>query len=203
MMQAQVAQGPEPLLAVRDVSVVFGGIIALNGVSFDMKRGQVLGLIGPNGDGKTTLFNCLSRLYQPSKGEILMEGEEHSHPPAAEDRRNRHRPDVSERRAVPPPYRARQHPHRRPLPLQKRCGQRCAEAAMGARAGAQSQYQGQRDPRLSRPATTSPTARWRAFPSAPRSGSSLAGRLPPNPRSFCSTSPPAASIMRKSTCSAI
>ena len=73
MMQAQVAQGNAPLLAVRDVSVVFGGIIALNGVSFDMKKGQILGLIGPNGAGKTTLFNCLSRLYQPSKGEILME----------------------------------------------------------------------------------------------------------------------------------
>jgi branched-chain amino acid transport system ATP-binding protein len=79
MMQAQLAQAPAasvaPLLAVRDVSVVFGGIIALNGVSFDMYKGQILGLIGPNGAGKTTLFNCLSRLYQPSKGDILLEGE--------------------------------------------------------------------------------------------------------------------------------
>ncbi|HVV42718.1 MAG TPA: ABC transporter ATP-binding protein [Nitrobacter sp.] len=74
MMQAQLAQGRDPLLAVRDVSVVFGGIVALNGVSFDMHQGQILGLIGPNGAGKTTLFNCLSRLYQPSKGDILMEG---------------------------------------------------------------------------------------------------------------------------------
>jgi branched-chain amino acid transport system ATP-binding protein len=74
MTQAQLAQGNDPLLAVRDVSVVFGGIVALNGVSFDMKQGQILGLIGPNGAGKTTLFNCLSRLYQPSKGDILMEG---------------------------------------------------------------------------------------------------------------------------------
>ena len=64
-----------PLLAVCDVSVVFGGIIALNGVSFDMHQGQILGLIGPNGAGKTTLFNCLSRLYQPSAGDILMEGQ--------------------------------------------------------------------------------------------------------------------------------
>src|SRR6202161_571254 len=74
MTQVQVAQGQAPLLAVRDVSVVFGGIIALNGVSFDMHQGQILGLIGPNGAGKTTLFNCLSRLYQPSAGDILMEG---------------------------------------------------------------------------------------------------------------------------------
>jgi branched-chain amino acid transport system ATP-binding protein len=79
MMQAQLAQGQAgsgtPLLAVRDVSVVFGGIIALNGVSFDMHKGKILGLIGPNGAGKTTLFNCLSRLYQPSKGDILLEGQ--------------------------------------------------------------------------------------------------------------------------------
>jgi branched-chain amino acid transport system ATP-binding protein len=78
MMQAQLAQGQAgsvaPLLAVCDVSVVFGGIIALNGVSFDMHKGKILGLIGPNGAGKTTLFNCLSRLYQPSKGDILLEG---------------------------------------------------------------------------------------------------------------------------------
>src|ERR1700731_192710 len=74
MTQAQLARGPDPLLAVRDVSVVFGGIIALNGVSFNMLQGQILGLIGPNGAGKTTLFNCLSRLYQPSSGDILLEG---------------------------------------------------------------------------------------------------------------------------------
>src|SRR5437667_9728029 len=74
MTQAQLARGQDPLLAVRDVSVVFGGIIALNGVSFDMDKGAILGLIGPNGAGKTTLFNCLSRLYQPSSGDILMEG---------------------------------------------------------------------------------------------------------------------------------
>ena len=75
MTQAQLAQGQYPLLAVRDVSVVFGGIIALNGVSFDMQAGHILGLIGPNGAGKTTLFNCLSRLYQPSSGDILLDGQ--------------------------------------------------------------------------------------------------------------------------------
>jgi len=79
MMQAQLAQtqgaSVAPLLAVRNVSVVFGGIVALNGVSFDMHQGKILGLIGPNGAGKTTLFNCLSRLYQPSTGDILMDGE--------------------------------------------------------------------------------------------------------------------------------
>src|SRR5258705_7881369 len=71
MTQAQLAQGRDPLLAVRDVSVVFGGIIALNGVSFDLHHGQIVGLIGPNGAGKTTLFNCLSRLYECDRGEIM------------------------------------------------------------------------------------------------------------------------------------
>src|ERR1700730_15383790 len=74
MTQAQLARGQDPLLAVRDVSVVFGGIIALNGVSFNMHEGQILGLIGPNGAGKPHLFNYLSTLYQPSQGDILMEG---------------------------------------------------------------------------------------------------------------------------------
>ena len=63
------------LLAVRDLRVDFGGIIALDGVSLELKQGQILGLIGPNGAGKTTLFNCLSRLDQPTSGEILMDGQ--------------------------------------------------------------------------------------------------------------------------------
>ena len=74
MTEPQAAAAAAPLLAVCNVSVTFGGIVALNGVSFDMQQGQILGLIGPNGAGKTTLFNCLSRLYQPSAGDILMEG---------------------------------------------------------------------------------------------------------------------------------
>ena len=59
---------------MRNVSVRFGGIVALDGVSFDVAPGQIAGLIGPNGAGKTTLFNCLSRLYVPNEGDILFEG---------------------------------------------------------------------------------------------------------------------------------
>src|SRR5271166_1896285 len=62
------------LLEVSDVVVRFGGIVALDGVSFDLHQGQILGLIGPNGAGKTTLFNCLSRLYTPAGGDIRFEG---------------------------------------------------------------------------------------------------------------------------------
>ncbi|WP_420799485.1 ABC transporter ATP-binding protein [Noviherbaspirillum sedimenti] len=64
----------EILLSVRDITVRFGGITALNSVSFDVPRGGVCGLIGPNGAGKTTLFNCLSRLYRYESGDILFEG---------------------------------------------------------------------------------------------------------------------------------
>ncbi len=71
---AHFASAVQPLLAVRDVAVHFGGIVALDGVSFDLAPGQLLGLIGPNGAGKTTLFNCLSRLYVPVAGDILFEG---------------------------------------------------------------------------------------------------------------------------------
>src|SRR5262249_30991070 len=63
-----------PLLAVKDVGVRFGGIVALDGISFDLPEGELLGLIGPNGAGKTTLFNCLSRIYNPAKGDILFDG---------------------------------------------------------------------------------------------------------------------------------
>ena len=64
----------QPVLEVRDVAVHFGGIVALDGVSFDIPKDLIVGLIGPNGAGKTTLFNCLSRLYTPNTGEILFKG---------------------------------------------------------------------------------------------------------------------------------
>jgi branched-chain amino acid transport system ATP-binding protein len=62
------------LLSVRDLAIVFGKIVALGGVSFDVRAGEILGLIGPNGAGKTTLFNCLSRLYDATRGSVEMQG---------------------------------------------------------------------------------------------------------------------------------
>ena len=72
---AEASSSAQPLLQVKDVAVHFGGIVALDGVSFDVPKGAILGLIGPNGAGKTTLFNCLSRLYIPNSGDILFKGE--------------------------------------------------------------------------------------------------------------------------------
>src|SRR5215472_883558 len=74
-MAAPSSSTGSPLLSVRDVSVRFGGIVALDGVTFDVFAGQIAGLIGPNGAGKTTLFNCLSRLYTPNGGDVLFEGQ--------------------------------------------------------------------------------------------------------------------------------
>ena len=64
-----------PLLAVRGLTLRFGGITALSDVSFDVAAGNVTGLIGPNGAGKTTCFNCITRLYQPTSGEVSYKGD--------------------------------------------------------------------------------------------------------------------------------
>ena len=62
------------LLDVADLSVRFGGIVALDGLSFRVQAGEIAGIIGPNGAGKTTLFNCLSRLYRADRGRIEFAG---------------------------------------------------------------------------------------------------------------------------------
>ena len=62
------------LLSVRDVTLRFGGIVALDGVSFDVEEGHISGLIGPNGAGKTTAFNVITRLYKPDSGEVRAGG---------------------------------------------------------------------------------------------------------------------------------
>src|SRR5919106_1558032 len=62
------------LLSVRDVTLRFGGIVALDGVSFEVEDGHISGLIGPNGAGKTTAFNVITRLYRPDAGEVEVDG---------------------------------------------------------------------------------------------------------------------------------
>jgi len=62
------------LLEARDLSVRFGGVLAVNKVGFDVRRGEVFTLIGPNGAGKTTVFNLISRIYTPTTGSISFDG---------------------------------------------------------------------------------------------------------------------------------
>ena len=66
----------ETLLSAENISVRFGGVLAVNNVSFDVRRGEVFTLIGPNGAGKATVFNLISRIYNPTSGRIVFEGEE-------------------------------------------------------------------------------------------------------------------------------
>ena len=64
------------LLEVQDITLRFGGIVALDGLSFTIDDGEICGLIGPNGAGKTTMFNVVSRIYQPSAGRVTFGGED-------------------------------------------------------------------------------------------------------------------------------
>ena len=64
------------LLDVRDVSVRFGGVVALDDLSFSIDEGEICGLIGPNGAGKTTLFNVVSRIYEPAAGKVEFDGQD-------------------------------------------------------------------------------------------------------------------------------
>ena len=61
------------VLEVRDLCMYFGGVKAVDGLSFDVKKGEIFGLIGPNGAGKTTVFNCITQFYKPTAGTLHFE----------------------------------------------------------------------------------------------------------------------------------
>ncbi|MDT5028516.1 MAG: branched-chain amino acid transport system ATP-binding protein, partial [Micromonosporaceae bacterium] len=62
----------QTLLELRDLTVKFGGLVALDEISFEIRRGEILGLIGPNGAGKTTCFNAMTGVYRPTSGQVLL-----------------------------------------------------------------------------------------------------------------------------------
>ena len=62
--------------AARELAINFGGVQALDGVSFEVEPGEVFTIIGPNGAGKTTIFNLISRIYDPTRGELLFRDED-------------------------------------------------------------------------------------------------------------------------------
>jgi len=72
--EVEVSVG-DNLVELRDLTVTFGGLTALDHVSFDIRRGEILGLIGPNGAGKTTCFNAMTGVYAPSAGSVTLDGE--------------------------------------------------------------------------------------------------------------------------------
>ena len=62
------------LLVVKDVRLAFAGVVALDGVSFQVDPGELFAIIGPNGAGKTSIFNCLNGVYHPQEGSISLGG---------------------------------------------------------------------------------------------------------------------------------
>lgn len=64
----------QPILKVNNLTKKFGSLIAVNHASFEVNRGEIVGLIGPNGAGKTTLFNAISGLYKPEEGTVIFKG---------------------------------------------------------------------------------------------------------------------------------
>lgn len=73
--RSHAASPDVPLLEVRSVSKHFGGLMAVNDLSFQVRRGEIMGLIGPNGAGKTTVFNLVTGVLTPSSGQVLVLGE--------------------------------------------------------------------------------------------------------------------------------
>ncbi|RBP14334.1 monosaccharide ABC transporter ATP-binding protein (CUT2 family) [Roseiarcus fermentans] len=65
----------DPILSIRGLTKIFGGLVAVDAVSFDVRRGEVVGLLGDNGAGKSTLIKCVSGVHRPEEGEIRFDGE--------------------------------------------------------------------------------------------------------------------------------
>ena len=63
---------PKNILTLNDVTMQFGGVVAVNNLSMHIDEGEIVALIGPNGAGKTTAFNVITGVYQPTNGEVIL-----------------------------------------------------------------------------------------------------------------------------------
>lgn len=74
-MNEMVRKEQVPVLAVNDLTVQFGGVVALNNLSMHINKGEIVALIGPNGAGKTTAFNAITGVYPPTNGQVIFNGQ--------------------------------------------------------------------------------------------------------------------------------
>ena len=133
------AEGPGrhpegPLLHLDQVSVGFGGLLALDDVSMSVNPGEIVGVIGPNGAGKTTLFNVICGFVHPDSGLDHLPGHVAAQPPSSRPGPARHRPDAAGRRALCRADRARERDARAPSRAAQRHRVR-VPGSSGARAG--------------------------------------------------------------------
>ena len=84
------------MLDVKNLSISFGGLKAVDDFSITIEKGQLYGLIGPNGAGKTTIFNLLTGVYKPDGGRILLDGKDITGHKAIRDQSGRHRENLPE-----------------------------------------------------------------------------------------------------------
>ena len=75
-MPSTEIRGDEPILSVHDLHKSFGSLDVLKGISFDIRRGEVVVVLGPSGSGKSTMLRCLNRLEEPTSGQIIFEGQD-------------------------------------------------------------------------------------------------------------------------------
>ena len=115
-----------PLLVAQDLSVRFGGVLAVNKVSFEVQRGEVFTLIGPNGAGKTTVFHLISGICTPTTGSLHLDGALLSDKPPHAIAAPGNSPHLPELRAVRKRHRAAKPADRPPHPPAK--GRRAAGA---------------------------------------------------------------------------
>ena len=72
---SNTAKTPINVLHMQDITMQFGGVVAVNGLTLDVNQGEIVALIGPNGAGKTTAFNCVTGIYEPTYGQVDFMGE--------------------------------------------------------------------------------------------------------------------------------